>query len=90
MVEPCKLTCLLTDHAGLADGTAAASEVHQPFPSYLMIIGADDSLLQHLPRYFAKTGHVDADPKKTKKNGAGKGGWLVTTLRAAPAPSAQG
>lgn len=43
------------DHAGLADGTAAAAE--------------------HLPRYFAKSGHVDADPKKTKKNGAGKGGW---------------
>ncbi|TVY56531.1 hypothetical protein LCER1_G001802 [Lachnellula cervina] len=45
------------DHAGLADGTAAASE--------------------HLPRYFAKSGHVDVDPKKTKKNGAGKGGWGV-------------
>jgi len=45
------------DHAGLADGTAAATE--------------------HLPRYFAKAGHVDADPKKTKKNGAGKGGWGV-------------
>jgi hypothetical protein len=27
------------------------------------------------PRYFAKSGHVDVDPKKTKKNGAGKGGW---------------
>ncbi|TVY24347.1 hypothetical protein LHYA1_G006365 [Lachnellula hyalina] len=45
------------DHAGLADGTASASE--------------------HLPRYFAKSGHVDVDPKKTKKNGAGKGGWGV-------------
>jgi len=45
------------DHAGLADGTAAAEE--------------------HLPRYFAKSGHVDTDPKKTKKNGAGKGGWGV-------------
>jgi hypothetical protein len=43
------------DHAGLANGTAEATE--------------------HLPRYFAKSGHVDADPKKTKKNGAGKGGW---------------
>lgn len=32
---------------------------------------------EHLPRYFAKSGHVDADPKKTKKNGAGKGGWGV-------------
>ena len=30
---------------------------------------------EHLPRYFAKSGHIDADPKKTKKNGAGKGGW---------------
>lgn len=30
---------------------------------------------EHLPRYFAKSGHVDSDPKKTKKNGAGKGGW---------------
>ncbi|KAI9835556.1 MAG: hypothetical protein M1819_002007 [Sarea resinae] len=29
----------------------------------------------HLPRYFAKAGHVDADPKKTKKDGAGKGNW---------------
>tara|TARA_R110002060_G_scaffold51652_2_gene62694 strand:- start:2594 stop:2818 length:225 start_codon:yes stop_codon:yes gene_type:complete len=74
----------------LADGTAAASEVRQPFPIYLLIDGTNDSLLQHLPRYFAKSGHVDADPKKTKKNGAGKGGWLVTTLRAEPAPSAQG
>jgi len=70
IIEPWKLTCYCPDHAGLADGTAAASE--------------------HLPRYFAKSGHVDADPKKTKKNGAGKGGWLVTTLRAEPAPSAQG
>ncbi|KAM3072266.1 hypothetical protein ACMFMG_009079 [Clarireedia jacksonii] len=32
---------------------------------------------EHLPRYFAKTGHIDMDPKKTKKNGAGKGGWGV-------------
>ncbi|KAI9883193.1 MAG: hypothetical protein M1823_005050 [Watsoniomyces obsoletus] len=29
----------------------------------------------HLPRYFAKTGPVDADPKKTKKDGGGKGNW---------------
>lgn len=38
---------------------------------------------EHLPRYFAKSGHVDADPKKTKKNGGGKGNWFVfltTTL----------
>ena len=31
--------------------------------------------IERLPRYFAKSGHVDVDPKKTKKNGAGKGGW---------------
>jgi len=29
----------------------------------------------HLPRYFAKSGYVDTDPKKMKKQGAGKGGW---------------
>lgn len=34
---------------------------------------AEDS--QHLPRYFAKSGHVDADPKKVKKEGGGKGNW---------------
>ncbi|KAI9785116.1 MAG: hypothetical protein M1835_003394 [Candelina submexicana] len=33
---------------------------------------------EHLPRYFAKSGHVDADPKKTKKDGGGKGNWQVT------------
>jgi hypothetical protein len=43
------------DHAGLADGSAAAEE--------------------HLPRYFAKSGHVDADRNKTKKDGGGKGNW---------------
>jgi len=30
---------------------------------------------EYLPRFFAKHGHVDADPKKTKKNGGGKGNW---------------
>jgi hypothetical protein len=30
---------------------------------------------EHLPRYFAKSGHADADPTKTKKNGGGKGNW---------------
>lgn len=30
---------------------------------------------EHLPRYFAKAGHVDADPKKVKKEGGGKGNW---------------
>lgn len=29
----------------------------------------------HLPRYFAKSGHADADPKKVKKEGGGKGNW---------------
>lgn len=28
-----------------------------------------------LPRYFAKSGHVDADPKSIKKQGAGRGNW---------------
>jgi hypothetical protein len=32
---------------------------------------------EHIPRYFAKSGHVDADPKKTKKDGGGKGNWYV-------------
>ena len=35
---------------------------------------------EHLPRYFAKSGHVDADPKKTKKDGGGKGNWYVSSL----------
>ncbi|KAL4963173.1 uncharacterized protein BDV14DRAFT_176889 [Aspergillus stella-maris] len=30
---------------------------------------------ESLPRYFAKSGPVDADPRKTKKNGGGKGNW---------------
>jgi hypothetical protein len=28
-----------------------------------------------LPRYFAKAGHADSDPTKTKKDGSGKGNW---------------
>ncbi len=31
--------------------------------------------IQHLPRYFGKNGHIDADPKKVKKEGGGKGNW---------------
>ncbi|KAG2024458.1 hypothetical protein GB937_003649 [Aspergillus fischeri] len=31
--------------------------------------------LEHIPRYFAKSGPIDADPKKTKKDGGGKGNW---------------
>ena len=34
----------------------------------------------HLPRYFAKSGHADADPNKTKKNGGGKGNWYVLCI----------
>ena len=30
---------------------------------------------EYLPKYFAKQGHVDSDPKKTKKNGGGRGNW---------------
>ncbi|KAA8644870.1 uncharacterized protein ATNIH1004_009079 [Aspergillus tanneri] len=30
---------------------------------------------EQLPRYFAKSGPVDADPRKTKKNGGGKRNW---------------
>ncbi|KAJ2898151.1 hypothetical protein MKZ38_004151 [Zalerion maritima] len=30
---------------------------------------------EHLPHYFAKSGHAGVDPKKTKKNGGGKGNW---------------
>lgn len=32
---------------------------------------------EHLPRYFAKSGHVDVDPKNIKKKGSGKGNWSV-------------
>lgn len=34
--------------------------------------------VEHLPRYFAKSGYADADPKKIKKDGAGKGNWYET------------
>ncbi|OCT51344.1 STF2-like protein [Cladophialophora carrionii] len=30
---------------------------------------------ERLPRYFAKHGHVDADPKGVKKQGGGRGNW---------------
>lgn len=32
---------------------------------------------EHLPRFFAKSGHLDVDPKKIKKDGGGKGNWYV-------------
>ena len=28
-----------------------------------------------LLKYFAKSGHADSDPTKTKKGGSGKGNW---------------
>ncbi|RAL05675.1 uncharacterized protein BO80DRAFT_77819 [Aspergillus ibericus CBS 121593] len=34
-------------------------------------------LQEHLPRFFAKSGPVDADPRKTKKDGGGKRNWSV-------------
>ena len=33
---------------------------------------------ERLPRYFAKSGYVDADPKGVKKQGGGKGNWYHT------------
>ncbi|KAH7326282.1 hypothetical protein B0I35DRAFT_422325 [Stachybotrys elegans] len=30
---------------------------------------------EHLPRFFAKNGHLDTDPNKVKKDGCGKGNW---------------
>ncbi|GAB7356909.1 hypothetical protein MBLNU459_g7765t1 [Dothideomycetes sp. NU459] len=30
---------------------------------------------EHLPRYFAKAGYADNDPKTVKKSGFGKGNW---------------
>ncbi|KAH7011825.1 hypothetical protein EDB80DRAFT_402296 [Ilyonectria destructans] len=30
---------------------------------------------EHLPRFFAKHGHADTDPKKIKKDGSGRGNW---------------
>ncbi|KAL8941054.1 MAG: hypothetical protein Q9216_002462 [Gyalolechia sp. 2 TL-2023] len=40
----------------------------------------------HLPRYFAKSGHADADPKKVKKEGGGKGNWYVVLPNQGNAP----
>jgi len=30
---------------------------------------------EHVPKFFAKAGFVDTDPKKVKKEGGGKGNW---------------
>ena len=35
----------------------------------------DGEPVEHVPKYFAKSGYVDVDPKKTKKDGGGKGNW---------------
>jgi hypothetical protein len=37
-----------------------------------------------VPRYFGKSGPVDADPKKTKKDGGGKGNWYVVDISPVP------
>lgn len=39
---------------------------------------------ESVPRFFGKTGPVDADPKKTKKDGGGKGNWYVVDSSPAP------
>ncbi|KAK3377852.1 hypothetical protein B0H63DRAFT_525116 [Podospora didyma] len=38
---------------------------------------AEGSVLpqENIPKFFAKNGFADVDPKKTKKNGGGKGNW---------------
>ncbi|KAJ8124060.1 hypothetical protein ONZ43_g134 [Nemania bipapillata] len=38
---------------------------------------AEGTVLPHdsLPKFFAKNGFEGSDPKKTKKNGGGKGNW---------------
>jgi len=35
----------------------------------------DASPAEHVPKFFAKAGFVDTDPKKIKKEGGGKGNW---------------
>ena len=32
---------------------------------------------EHVPKFFAKSGFVDVDPKKIKKDGAGRGNWYI-------------
>jgi hypothetical protein len=38
---------------------------------------ADGTVLpqENVPKFFAKNGFADADPKKTKKNGGGRANW---------------
>lgn len=33
-----------------------------------------------VPKFFGKSGFADADPKKTKKNGGGRGNWYVDIM----------
>lgn len=42
---------------------------------HVAISDGTSSTHEHIPRYFAKSGPVDADPRKTKKDGGGKGNW---------------
>ena len=42
---------------------------------------------EHVPKFFAKNGFADADPKKTKKNGGGRGNWYATSLSSSYPPS---
>ena len=32
---------------------------------------------ENIPRFFGKSGFADADPKKVKKEGGGRGNWYV-------------
>ncbi|KAK0635871.1 hypothetical protein B0T17DRAFT_61051 [Bombardia bombarda] len=43
---------------------------------------------EHVPKFFAKSGFADVDPKKTKKNGGGKGNCPLTSPMPAAAPTA--
>jgi hypothetical protein len=43
-----------------------------------------DQQPEHIPKFFGKHGFVDTDPKKTKKDGGGKGNWCVLPLFSPP------
>lgn len=42
---------------------------------------------QNIPKYFAKTGFADVDPKKVKKEGGGKGNWGRPSCEAEDLPA---
>ena len=43
---------------------------------------------EHLPRYFAKSGHDGINPSSTKKQGQGRGNWYVLqSSKSSSAPS---